>query len=182
MALLVFKTSVGLNKVPGGFDSHTSPPARTRWSVGKLASWGAASRRVESPGGSITPLQHPGTHCLMIRVPQPPVNAALRDAERHDFWPAFVVLLIGGGLLVGGARHVTELETTDGGTATEVQLIKAFSRGGLEQVEGVAAVDPATFDDPAAAAAALERMIEEEARAPRFKFLVNTGAVDPCPT
>ena len=26
MALLVFKTSVGLNKVPGGFDSHPPPP------------------------------------------------------------------------------------------------------------------------------------------------------------
>ena len=26
VALLVFKTSVGLNKVPGGFDSHSPPP------------------------------------------------------------------------------------------------------------------------------------------------------------
>jgi hypothetical protein len=26
VALLVFKTSVGLNKVPGGFDSHPPPP------------------------------------------------------------------------------------------------------------------------------------------------------------
>jgi len=28
VALLVFKTSVGLNKVPGGFDSHAPPPVR----------------------------------------------------------------------------------------------------------------------------------------------------------
>ena len=26
MTLLVFKTSVGFNKVPGGFDSHPPPP------------------------------------------------------------------------------------------------------------------------------------------------------------
>jgi len=30
LALLVFKTSVGLNKVPGGFDSHAPPPSRAK--------------------------------------------------------------------------------------------------------------------------------------------------------
>ena len=31
VALLVFKTSVGLNKVPGGFDSHPPPPISLFW-------------------------------------------------------------------------------------------------------------------------------------------------------
>lgn len=30
VALLVFKTSVGLNQVPGGFDSHPPPPGFVR--------------------------------------------------------------------------------------------------------------------------------------------------------
>ena len=39
VALLVFKTSVGLNKVPGGFDSH-SPPV---WRLGPGAFAGAGA-------------------------------------------------------------------------------------------------------------------------------------------
>lgn len=118
----------------------------------------------------------------MIRVPQPPVNAALRDPERHSFWLAFVGMLVAAILLVGGTRHLTGMETVDGGIATEMQLVRAFTSGGLEQVETVTVVDPAAFNDPAAAAVALERMVEQEAGAPRFKFRVNTGATDPCPT
>ncbi len=33
VAPLVFKASVGLNKVPGGFDSH-SPPLKIGWQLG----------------------------------------------------------------------------------------------------------------------------------------------------
>ena len=43
----------------------------------------------------------------MQRVPQPPVNPALRDVERHDFWPGFVAALIGIILMFCGARHLT---------------------------------------------------------------------------
>ena len=31
----------------------------------------------------------------MKRIPQPPVDPALRDLEHHDFWPGFIVVLAG---------------------------------------------------------------------------------------
>ncbi len=105
MALLVFKTMVGLNKVPGGFDSHPSPPTRL------------------SPG------------LTMRRVAQPPLNPALRDTEHHDFWAGFVAALIGVILVFCGARHMTAVDTVDGGNATEAQLIKAFTFDGLQYAE-----------------------------------------------
>ena len=39
VALLVFKTSVGLNKVPGGFDSHSPPSGIKRRPRGAAALW-----------------------------------------------------------------------------------------------------------------------------------------------
>ena len=71
----------------------------------------------------------------MQRVPQPPVNPALRDLERHDFWPGFIAALIGIILAFCGARHLTGVDTVDGGTAWETQLIKAFSFDGLQYAE-----------------------------------------------
>lgn len=116
------------------------------------------------------------------RVPQPPVQASLRDPERHDFSPGFILSLTAALLLFAGARHVTSVETTDGQAASEFQLVKSFTCGGLKALDPVSVVDPASFDDPAAAAAALERMAREEAGSFRVKYRVNTGAADPCPT
>ena len=116
------------------------------------------------------------------RVKQPPVNPLLRDPERHDFWPGFILVIIAGILMLCGGWHVTNVETTEGNTAREFQLIKSFTSGGLQVVDSVFVPDPASFEDPAAAAAALERMAQEEAKGFRIKYRVNTGAADPCPT
>ncbi len=51
---------------------------------------------------------------LCERVPQPPVNPALRDVEHHDFWPGLVAVLIGAVLAFCGARHLTDVDTVDG--------------------------------------------------------------------
>jgi len=120
----------------------------------------------------------------MRRVPQPPVNAAARPLEVHDFWPAFVVVVIALVLGFSGARRLTALETVDGGTATEGQLIRAFSTGGLKFPEPGAAPPPMA-EDPAQAAQALERWERQNARqaaAPAWKVRVDTEAKTSCPT
>ena len=71
----------------------------------------------------------------MKRVPQPPVNPALRDVERHNFWPGSVAVAVGVVLAVWGVRHLTGLGTASGNTATEIQLVKAFSSSGLPDPE-----------------------------------------------
>ena len=121
---------------------------------------------------------------MLKRVEQPPVNPLLRDPERHDFWPAFILVIIAGMLLFCGGWHVTRVETSDGDAAREIQLIKSFASGGLQFVDSVSVPDPASFDDPAAAAAAVEGWERESARAAatRGKVRVNTGATAPCPT
>ena len=68
----------------------------------------------------------------MQRIPQPPVNPALRDVERHDFWLGFIAALIGIILTFCGARHLTAVDTVDGANAYETQLIRAFAFDGLQ--------------------------------------------------
>ncbi len=116
------------------------------------------------------------------RVPQPPVQASLRSPERHDFWPGAILAVVAAVLLFCGVRHVTGVETTDGESAREHELVKAFARSGLQLAPPPRPPDPASYEDPAAAAAALERFAREESSRPRLKYRVNTGAVDPCPT
>ena len=120
----------------------------------------------------------------MKRIPQPPVNPALRDTERHDFWPGFVAALIGCLLAVCGARHVTGVETVGSGTAWETQLVKAFSLGGLQYPHHVAPPPPPRLDDPVAEAEALERWAKQDASAAEvtWKVRVDTSAKTPCPT
>ena len=150
MALLVFKTMVGLNKVPGGFDSHPSPPIRTL------------------PG------------LTMRRVPQPPISPASRAQERHDFWPGFIAALIGIILAFCGARHLTAVDTVDGATASEIQLVKAFTFDGLQYPDQVAPPPPPKGNDPEA----LERWARQtrNTEAPTWKVRVDTAAKTPCPT
>jgi hypothetical protein len=119
---------------------------------------------------------------MFQRVAQPPINPTARDPERRDFWPGFVLALIGALVIFVGAKHLTDVDTTDGDSARETQLVKAFSSGGLELVDTVPPPGPAVFDDPARAAAAIEQWERSSARPARLKFRVNTGASTPCPT
>jgi hypothetical protein len=121
---------------------------------------------------------------MIRRVPQPPVDPALRDLERHDFWPGFAAALVGLILLYCGLRHLTVVETVDGGTARESQLVKAFSSGGLQYPQQIAPAPPPRLADASAQAEALDRWARQQANAepPRWKVRVDTGAKTPCPT
>jgi hypothetical protein len=107
---------------------------------------------------------------------------ALRSVEARNFWPALLLTLVAAVLLSSGLRHVTTIETKDGDAARELQLIKSFSTGGLEVANAVTPPDPAAFDSPEAAAAALERYAEARRQPFHIKYHVNTDAADPCPT
>jgi len=116
----------------------------------------------------------------MQRVPQPPISPAARDAERHDFWPGFIVALIGVILTCCGARHLTNVDTVDGDTARETELVKAFTFDGLQYPDQVAPPPPPRGDDPEA----LERWARQNRNreAPTWKVRVDTAAKTPCPT
>jgi len=121
----------------------------------------------------------------MKRIPQPPVQPALRPTEAHGFWPGFVALVFGCVLTLAGARHMTSIETVDGATALHTQLIKAFSSGGLRYASQVSTPPPKVDDaDPGATAEAWERWQRKQAvsSSPGWKVRVDTGAHDPCPT
>ena len=141
---------VGLNKVPGRFDSYPPPPIRV---LGRTR---------------------------MRRIPQPPVNPAARATERHDFWPGFIAVLIGAILAFCGARRVTNIDTVDGGSASEPQLVMAFAFDGLQFASRVSPPRPPRGDDPEA----LQRWAREQRKAetPTWKVRVDTSARTPCPT
>jgi hypothetical protein len=121
---------------------------------------------------------------MFKRVSQPPVNPALRDLERHDFWPGFIATLMGVALVFCGARHLTSVDTAEGSTAWETQLIKAFSVGGLQYADQMAPPAPPKLDDPTGSAEALDRWARENAHATplTWKVRVDTGAKKACPT
>lgn len=122
---------------------------------------------------------------MFRRVAQPPINPALRNPERHDFWPGFIMTLVGLVLAFCGAWHLTAVDTVEGASAWETQLIKAFSAGGLQYPDQVAPPPPPPpTDDPAANAAALDRWARQNAHAgpPSWKVRVDTGAKGGCPT
>jgi hypothetical protein len=116
---------------------------------------------------------------MFRRVSQPPVNPALRDPERHGFWPGTIVSIIGIGFLAFGGEHLTGIEAGGGGTASEAQLVKAYSSGGLQYPEQTASPPPRS-DDPAV----LERWSrqKDEAQAVAWQVRVDTAAKTPCPT
>ena len=120
----------------------------------------------------------------MKHVSQPPVNPALRDVERHDFWPWFVAVAAGVVLVFCGVRHLTSLGTVTGNTASEIQLVKAFSSGGLQYADEMVPPPPPRLSDPAAEAEALDRWAKQQAHAtpPTWKIRVDTAAAAPCPT
>ena len=118
------------------------------------------------------------------RVPQPHVDRLKRPAEHHDFWPGFVVTVIGVFALVGGLRRVTGIETVAGGGAWETQLVKAFSTGGLQYQHPKPPMGPTDATDPSVTAAALKQWEQAAAGGPaaRRQVRVNTSAATPCPT
>ena len=116
------------------------------------------------------------------RVEQPPIRPFSRDAERHEFWPGFIVALIGAAVLVCGARHLTDVETLTGGSAWETQLIKAFSSGGLQYGTTAPPPRPGDLNDPTIfrpPSTASERLVASTGRS---KVRINTAAKNPCPT
>ncbi len=121
---------------------------------------------------------------MLGRVPQPPLNKAARALERHDFWPAFVVLVAGAAVAFCGARHLTSLDTTSGDTAWETQLIKAFSSSGLQYASQLPPPPPPKTDNLANPAEALDRWAQQQANIPppAWKVRVDAGAKTPCPT
>ena len=116
----------------------------------------------------------------MRRVDQPPVNPALRDLERRDFWPGFVATLIGVVLVFCGGRHLTDVDTVEGGNAWETQLVRAFAFGGLQFADQLKPPPPPRDDDPEA----MERWLRENrsAEALTWRVRVDTAARTPCPT
>ncbi len=120
----------------------------------------------------------------MLRIPQPPMNPALRAREGHDFWPGFIVALGGVIVAVYGARHLTSVDTVDGDTATEIQLVKAFASSGLQYPGQVAPPPPPNLEGVADPGAALERWAKQQAdfQPPAWKIRVDLGAQAACPT
>ncbi len=118
---------------------------------------------------------------IVKRIPQPSIDPAQRPCERHEFWPGFGVAVVAGVLAWCGARHLTAIETVDGSTAWETQLIKAYSSGGLKYPE-LAPPPPPRPDDPMSGRAALEQWARQAAQKPAWKVRVDTEAKTPCPT
>ena len=120
----------------------------------------------------------------MNRIPQPPVNPALRDLERHDFWPGFVATLAGLAVVFCGARHLTSVDTVDGTTAWETQLIKAFSSSGVQYASEQAPPPPPNLEGVANPDEALDRWAKNQANVqpPAWKIRVDLGAKAACPT
>ena len=86
VALLVFKTSVGLNKVPGGFDSH-SPPSGIKRRPGEAAALRVRHRTRRRTGDAEAHFCHPYLVPLTEKPNEPVLSfnagsaAAARSAQ-----------------------------------------------------------------------------------------------------
>lgn len=131
-----------------------------------------------------TPVSPDPLFSMFKRVPQPPVNRALRAREGHDFWPGFVAALAGAVVVFCGARHLTNVDTVEGSTAWETQLVKAFASSGLQYPDQVAPAPPPKLDNVANPGEALDRWAKQQAgfKPPTWKVRVDTSAKTPCPT
>jgi len=116
------------------------------------------------------------------RVAQPPINPFARDTERHEFWPGFVLALVGLVVMVCGVRHLTNLETLNGDTAWETQLVKAFSTGGLQYGGSAALPRPDDLMNPTIPRPPSPLSGRSAPADGRSKVRVNTEAKTPCPT
>jgi|YNPBryantNP2012_1023418.scaffolds.fasta_scaffold11227_3 hypothetical protein len=118
------------------------------------------------------------------KISQPPINPGTRPTEQRDFWTGGVLTIVGLLVLIAGLRHLTGVETLDGSSAWETQLVKAFSTGGLRYAEATAAVLPTLPDNPADAVATLDRARKSSTERPHAigRVRVDLGASTPCPT
>jgi hypothetical protein len=122
---------------------------------------------------------------MLRRVPQPPINPALRSPEHHDFWTGSILVAIALVILVVGVRHQTKVGTVSENAASEMDLFKAFSSGGIQYASKIASAPPPPVDaDPSKASEALERWAKKQASTaePTWKIRVDTEAKTPCPT
>jgi hypothetical protein len=118
----------------------------------------------------------------MHRVHQPAINLLARDTEHRDFWPGFVLALIGLVLLAAGFSHLTDLETLDQNNAWERQLVKAFSTGGLQYATPAAPPRPGDLTDPAIPRPPGVSLAKPSALDRGSRVRINTEARTPCPT
>jgi hypothetical protein len=119
---------------------------------------------------------------MRAKIPQPPVNPASRSRESHEFWPGFAAALAGLALLFCGARHATGVDTVDGGTAWETQLIQGFSAGAIQYADRLPPPPPPNLAGAANPAEVLDRWTKARATPPTWKIRVDTSAKTPCPT
>lgn len=111
---------------------------------------------------------------------QPPINRKLRSREEHGFWPAAVVAATGLVLLLGGFTQPSRVPLKDGGAASEVEVVRAFTFSGLEYRSYLPPSLPPSNDDPAELMR-WERQ-QAEADAQNWTVRVNPRAATRCPT
>ena len=116
------------------------------------------------------------------RVFQPPIIPSARESEARDAWAGLALGCLALTLLLCGVSHITGIDTLAGSGASEYQLMKAFSSGGLRYSDAMAPPDPSVLNDPALSAAAFERLQQRNRPFPKITYRVDTGATTPCPT
>ena len=121
---------------------------------------------------------------MFKRVPQPPIDPAARATERHGIWPGMIGGLLGLALVIGGALRAIGVDTTDGDSAREHQLIKAFASGGLKYASRQAPAPPPNLEGVENPAEVLDRWARDQAKKQEatWKVRVDTSAKTPCPT
>jgi hypothetical protein len=121
---------------------------------------------------------------MFQRVPQPPVQPAIRPTEAHGYWAGLIGLVLGVTCIGIGATNLTSIETTDGDAAHEAELIRAFAYGGLRHENPAPPEPPRPTGDPVYDAAAMERWQRQmaERNSSQAKLRVDTGAKAACPT
>ena len=65
------------------------------------------------------------------RVHQPPIDPERRDTEARGRWTGIALGVIGVAAVMLGLGRQTSLPLPDGSRATERQIVRAFTRGGL---------------------------------------------------
>ena len=116
----------------------------------------------------------------MQRVPQPSVNPALRELERHDFWPGFIAALIGIILTFCGARHLTDVDTVMAAPPGKRSWSKPFPSMACNTPIRLRRPRPREGMIPKRSNAGPDKTATTEA--PTWKVRVDTAAKTPCPT